>query len=137
VKGRIDLNNMHISEFDPTRPIRTWVKAWRGLTKTARLPGLRFHDLRHHAITELAESGARKQPVMAIAGHVSRRMPERYCHIRMEAKRTALEYPSGHENSYGTIYGTEGYSVPVYTDLNSVMEKDAGRKKLEVAIVPE
>ncbi len=28
---------------------------------------------------------------MAIAGHVSRRMLERYSHVRMEAKRTAME----------------------------------------------
>jgi hypothetical protein len=28
---------------------------------------------------------------MAIAGHVSRRMLESYSHVRMEAKRTAME----------------------------------------------
>jgi hypothetical protein len=28
---------------------------------------------------------------MAIAGHVSRKMLERYSHVRMEAKRTAME----------------------------------------------
>jgi len=28
---------------------------------------------------------------MVIAGHVSRRMLERYSHVRMEAKRTAME----------------------------------------------
>jgi len=28
---------------------------------------------------------------MAIAGHVSRRVLERYSHVRMEAKRAALE----------------------------------------------
>jgi len=28
---------------------------------------------------------------MAIAGHVSRRMLERYSHVRMEAKRAAME----------------------------------------------
>ena len=28
---------------------------------------------------------------MAIAGHVSRRMLERYSHVRMEAKRSAME----------------------------------------------
>ena len=28
---------------------------------------------------------------MAIAGHLSRRMLERYSHVRMEAKRKALE----------------------------------------------
>ena len=57
----------------------------------AGIPSLRFHDLRHHAITELAESQASDATIMAIAGHVSRRMLERYSHVRMEAKRTALE----------------------------------------------
>jgi hypothetical protein len=28
---------------------------------------------------------------MSIAGHVSRKMLERYSHVRMEAKRTAME----------------------------------------------
>jgi hypothetical protein len=109
---------MHVSGFDPTRPIRTWRKAWNNLTKKA---GLRFHDLRHHAITELAESGASEQTIMAIAGHVSRKMLERYSHIRMEAKRTALESLSGRRpEGYGTKYGTVGDSVPVYTDLSSM-----------------
>ena len=53
-------------------------------------PSFRFHDLRHCAITSLAESGA-AATIMAIAGHVSRRMLERYSHVRMEAKRTAAE----------------------------------------------
>jgi len=39
--------------------------------------GFRFHDLRHHAITELGEPGASEQTIMAIAGHVSRKMLER------------------------------------------------------------
>ncbi|MFL6213007.1 MAG: hypothetical protein ACJ74J_03835 [Blastocatellia bacterium] len=42
--------------FDPTRPIGGWRRAWRNLTKQAGLAGFRFHDLRHHAITELAEA---------------------------------------------------------------------------------
>ena len=105
VSGRIDLDHMRITEFDPTRPIRTWVKAWRSLTKKAGLPGLSFHDLRHHAITELAESGASEQTIMAIAGHVSRRMLERYGRIRMEAKRTALKGLSGQKQD-GEGYGT-------------------------------
>ncbi len=53
--------------------------------------GLRFHDLRHHAITELAESKASDQTIMAIAGHVSPRMLARYSHVRVEAKRNALD----------------------------------------------
>jgi hypothetical protein len=46
---------------------------------------------RHTLITDLAESGAGDQTIMDIAGHVSKRMLRHYSHIRMEAKRTALE----------------------------------------------
>jgi integrase-like protein len=54
--------------------------------------GMRPHDLRHHAITKLAESSeASEQTVMAIAGHVSREMLEHYSHIRQPAKRRAIE----------------------------------------------
>jgi integrase len=138
VNGRIDRDHMNVREFDPPRPIRTWRKAWGNLTKKAGLSGLRFHALRHHAITELAESGASEQTIMAIAGHVSRKMLERYSHIRMEAKRVALEALSGRKpEGYGTGYGTVGDSVPVYTDLSLMNIIDSLPKKLEVATVPE
>jgi len=77
--------------FDPTQHVNSWRSAWRTLTKKAGLPGFRFHDLRHCAITQLAEHGTSDSTIMAIAGHVSRRMLERYSHVRMEAKRTAME----------------------------------------------
>src|SRR5262245_45782052 len=51
--------------------------------------GLRFHDLRHHAITELAEARVSDQTIMAIAGHVSP-MLARYSHVRSEARRQAV-----------------------------------------------
>ncbi len=90
-----------------------WKKAWRTLTTKAGLKGLRFHDLRHHAITELAESGASEQTILSIAGHVSRRMLERYSHIRMEAKRNALEAISQSRIGNGTVNGTKkGGEVP-------------------------
>ena len=128
---------MCISLFDPTRPIRTWVKAWRSLTKEAKLPGLRFHDLRHHAITELAESGASEQTIMAIAGHVSRDMLERYSHIRVEAKRAALEALSSIKpEGNGTVYGTVDHDLPVYSDLSPMNASGGGEKKFEVATVP-
>jgi integrase len=46
---------------------------------------LRFHDLRHHAITKLAESQASDLTVMAIASHVSQKMLRQYSHVHMEA----------------------------------------------------
>jgi integrase len=81
----------NITAFDPTTHVKSWRSAWRTLTKKAGLPGFRFHDLRHCAITQLAEGGTSDSTIMAIAGHVSRRMLERYSHVRMEAKRNAME----------------------------------------------
>ena len=69
------------------------------------LQGLRFHDLRHHAITELAESQASERTIMAIAGHISPRMLDHYSHIRMDAKRKALEALGGRASTRG--YGTK------------------------------
>ncbi len=76
--------------IDPSQPIKSWRSAWRAALKRAGLQ-IRFHDLRHTCITKLAESQASEQTLMAIAGHVSRRMIEHYSHIRMEAKRVALD----------------------------------------------
>ena len=57
----------------------------------ARFAGFRFHDLRHCAITKLAESGATDQTIMSLAGHLDRKMLEHYSHIRNAAKRHAVE----------------------------------------------
>jgi integrase len=69
--------------------LRAAIAAWKGAA--APLRGLRFHDLRHQAITEMAETGASDATLMAVAGHMSRRMLEHYSHVRMAAKRTALD----------------------------------------------
>jgi integrase len=90
-KDAIRTADGRVAGFDPTRNQKSWRSAWRTLTKKAGLPGFRFHDLRHCAITQLAENGASDSTIMAIAGHVSRRMLERYSHVRMEAKRKAME----------------------------------------------
>jgi integrase len=104
---------------DPTRNQKSFRTAWRSLTRAIQcqtcgklqkpgdtcsneeckadirdmkssLAGLRFHDLRHHAITELAESQVSDQTIMAIAGHVSQKMLARYSHVRTEARRQAV-----------------------------------------------
>ena len=75
---------------DPTRPVTTLKTAWNNLRERAKVTG-RWHDSRHTLITELAESGASDQTIMDIAGHVSKQMLKHYSHIRMEAKRAALE----------------------------------------------
>jgi integrase len=105
------------AHIDPTRGVKSWRTAWRRLTRAIQCPGcdllqnpgetcigceasiatlkspfegFRFHDLRHQAITELAESKASDQTIMSIAGHVSKKMLQHYSHVRLEAKREAL-----------------------------------------------
>src|SRR6202044_2177495 len=75
---------------DPTRPVTTLNTAWAKVRKNANVVG-RWHDNRHTLVTELAESGAGDEVIMSIAGHVSRAMLSRYSHVRMEAKRRALD----------------------------------------------
>ena len=111
-KRVIDYN---VTAFDPTRHVNSWRSAWRTLTKKAGLPGFRFHDLRHCAITQLAENGTSDSTIMAIAGHVSRRMLERYSHVRMEAKRTAMESlaVSTRTAGYDTNHDTQAVAVTI------------------------
>jgi len=75
---------------DPTRSIVTLKTSWDNVRKRAGVSG-RWHDNRHTLITDLAESGAGDETIRQIAGHVSPRMLKHYSHIRMAAKRAALE----------------------------------------------
>jgi integrase len=77
--------------LDPTHPVKKWDTAWRNLRAKAGLPKLRFHDLRHTIITELAEADVPDHVMESISGHLSRRMLEHYSHIRLQAKRDALD----------------------------------------------
>ena len=77
--------------YDPSNPMLKWDTAWRALRDEAGLHGLRFHDLRHTVITELAEMGVADHVLESISGHLSRRMLEHYSHIRIDAKRQALD----------------------------------------------
>ena len=105
--------------FDPAAPQKSWRSAWRSLRKAAGIPGLRFHDLRHHAITELAESQASDATIMAIAGHVSRQMLEHYSHVRLEIKRKALEALS--TGSCGSTGKAQGYDTNHDTMSDSIV----------------
>lgn len=70
----------------PARPCRYLLRSGcKADTKDIKSPfdGFRFHDLRHQAITELAESKASDQTIMGIAGHVSKKMLQHYSHVRM------------------------------------------------------
>ncbi len=71
---------------------RTFIRgAFREIRAAAGLPWLRPHDWRYQAITKLLECpNVSEQTVKALAGHVSDKMMNHYSHIRIHAKRAAV-----------------------------------------------
>ena len=68
------------------QPIRTNDE---GETMYSNLLTVRFHDLRHTAITVMAENGVPDQTIMAQVGHISPEMVKHYSHIRRQALNVA------------------------------------------------
>ena len=62
---------------------------YSGLPYGPGMPGPRRLGT-NQTVKVLAESGAGDEAIMSLAGHVSRAMLSRYSHVRMEAKRRAL-----------------------------------------------
>ncbi len=65
------------------RPYR-FEHGWHAACSAAGLSDIRFHDLRHEAISRLVEAGLPDQVVAAISGHKSMQMLQRYIHLRAE-----------------------------------------------------
>ncbi len=58
--------------------------AWKKIIRMTGIQNLRFHDLRHEAVSRLVEAGLSDQEVSAISGHKSMQMLKRYTHLRAE-----------------------------------------------------
>jgi integrase len=76
---------------DPSDPTRHTTELKRGWSELRARTGIscRLHDMRHTYATKLAENGVPESTMLALMGHMSRAMLERYSHIRMAAKRKA------------------------------------------------
>ena len=69
---------------DGNRRPYTFQLVWRQALQRAGITGLRFHDLRHEAVSRLVEAGLSDQEVAAISGHKCMQMLKRYTHLRAE-----------------------------------------------------
>ncbi len=77
-------------KIDGTQPSAGWRTAWRSLRVKAGLPGFRYYDLRHQAVTEMLEAGIPEGVIREVVGHVDPEMTRWYSHPRLEAKRAAV-----------------------------------------------
>jgi len=66
------------------------VQVLRRLTGRLGLPCWRFHDLRHHFVTELIRLGAPTAVVKELAGHADITTTERYAHMTEDDRRRAV-----------------------------------------------
>ena len=74
---------------NPEKPIGSWKVAWSACRTTANV-NCRLHDLRHAFVSRLAEAEVADATLTALSGWMSRKMLERYSHVRNEAKRSAV-----------------------------------------------
>ncbi|HEU5233576.1 MAG TPA: site-specific integrase [Terriglobales bacterium] len=79
--------------WDPAQPMSNSGirKPWNEVRKAADVPWLRIHDLRHTAITRMAEAGVPIPVILSMAGHISVRMQQHYTSVSDYAKRCAVE----------------------------------------------
>ena len=59
-------------------------RIWIEIKNQLGIQNLRFHDLRHEAVSRLVEAGFSDQEVSTISGHKSMQMLKRYTHLRAE-----------------------------------------------------
>jgi len=81
------------ASYDPNRPagpcfIRS---AFRAIAKACGLRWVTPYTFRHQAITKLLENGVPDETVRSIAGHVTEKAMRYYSHIRIEAKKEAVD----------------------------------------------
>lgn len=90
-----------LEHWDVTKPMSesSLRKPWYAARAEAGLKWVRMYDLRHSAITRLAEAGVPSSVILSMAGHVSRKMQDHYTHISDSAKRRAVL-----DAMRGTIY---------------------------------
>jgi integrase len=97
-KSRI-LSKATEQKWDVTKPMTTWVKAWRKLMAKCGMQGFRFHDLRHTFRTLGAHAGVPIEVMMAQVGHMDRETSLEYVHIQTDALKRAQRLMEGQQTN--------------------------------------
>jgi len=116
---------------DPTRPVLETKTAWTKPRKAAKV-SCRLHDPRHTYATQLAENGVPESTMLSLMGHMSRTMLERYSHIRMAAKRTAVAGSQASAQENGKFRGSPCESPCSSRKSGYSVGREGSRKPLQI-----
>ena len=110
--------HLHHDVYDPLRPMTVWGlrRPWTEIRAAAGLDWLRPYDLRHTAITRMAEAGVPIHVIMSFAGHMSQKMQLHYTSISMAAKRD---------------WAAKAFELPCWSATAQAMKKPAAKVERE------
>jgi integrase len=120
----------HGAYYDPTRCQMHFQTAWDGMLAAADITHFRMYDLRHHALTRLAETNP-EQVVLKIAGHVSGNMLRKvYAHVRDDAVRKAIDGLSRQGEGWKPSIATARKIMPRCVSLANMQMATRNAKKI-------
>jgi integrase len=76
---------------DTYQPLTEIKRTWASVRETAKLPGVRLHDLRHSFASILVSSGLSLPVIGALLGHSQSSTTHRYAHLMDDPLRAATE----------------------------------------------
>jgi integrase len=99
--------------FEPSTPRKTLVsrvrRDWKRAVKNSGIAKVRFHYLRHTALTRLIQKGTDIRTVKDIAGHSSLKTTQRYLHSSDKIQQQAVEKLSGDFGRYISTASQESF----------------------------
>lgn len=114
---------------DPTRPMGSWRVAWKACCRRAGIK-MRFHDLRHTAVSRMLRAGTPLTTVAAIVGwspSTMYLMAKRYAHILQPEMRTAVAVLG----TKSPVNGPEtGNSPPIVVPVPGLLRPRYDREEL-------
>jgi integrase len=79
------------SAASKTKHIISIRRLWRNVAKSADLPGVRIHDLRHSFASTLVSAGTSLPMIGSLLDHKNAATTMRYSHVNLDPQRVAVE----------------------------------------------